>query len=94
MKSIITNDFKKCFLCGSSEWIEIHHIFGASNRKHSTEDGLVVPLCHNCHNEPPNGIHHNRQNEVKLKKYGEIIWCQHYGKEPEDFLNRYHRNYL
>lgn len=94
VKSIITNDLTKCYICGSNQWIELHHIFGASNRKKSSEDGLVVPLCHYCHNEPPKGIHHNRNNELKLKKQAELKWCEYYKKTPKDFVKKYYRNYI
>ena len=66
--SIITNDFNKCFICNSYHWIEVHHVFGAANRNKSTQYGLVVPLCHYCHNEPPNGVHHNKANRLALQQ--------------------------
>lgn len=92
MKSIITNDKSKCFICGSTRWIEIHHIFGAANRKNSTKYGLVVPLCHYCHNEPPNGVHHNEEKNKWLKRIGQQRFIENYPEE--DFLKIFHRNYL
>lgn len=91
MKSIITDD-KHCFLCGSAQWIEIHHIFGGANRKNSTKYGLVVPLCHYCHNEPPNGVHHNKERMDQLHKIGQEKFEEVY---PDlDFLKIFHKNYL
>lgn len=83
MKSAITNDMTHCYLCGSSNWIEIHHIFNASNRKWSTKYGLVVPLCHYCHNEPPNGVHHNAERMNELRQVGQKAWEEHYGTREE-----------
>lgn len=91
-KSIITHDLKHCYLCGSSNWIEIHHIFGGSNRKHSTKYGLVVPLCHYCHNEPPNGVHFNKERMTYLRKIGQKAFEVNYPEE--NFLKIFHRNYL
>ncbi len=51
MKSIMTQDFTRCYLCGSTENLEIHHIMGGATRDKSTEYGLVVPLCRTCHDK-------------------------------------------
>ena len=61
----------RCFMCGSTNWLEKHHIFGGANRKLSEKYGLVVWLCHECHNEPPDGVHHNKENMAKLHKLGQ-----------------------
>lgn len=59
-------------MCGSSRWIERHHIFNGAYRKKSEKYGLVIDLCHYCHNEPPNGVHYNADNMKKLKRYGQL----------------------
>ena len=58
MKSIIQSE-RECFICGSP-YVEEHHIFGGAYRKKSEQYGLKVFLCHCDHNEPPNGVHHNK----------------------------------
>ena len=94
---------KTCFLCGKTAYTERHHIFsGTANRKLSEEDGLVVDLCHSCHNEPPNGVHFNKDNMHRLHVHGQRIWEM--GKIVNDgltdeqareaFIKRYGRNYL
>ena len=94
---------KTCFLCGRTAYTERHHIFsGTANRKLSEEDGLVVDLCHSCHNEPPNGVHFNKDNMHRLHVHGQRIWEM--GKIVNDgltdeqareaFIKRYGRNYL
>lgn len=91
MYSIIS-DKKQCYICGSTIWLEVHHVFPASNRKNSTKYGLVVCLCHSCHNEPPNGVHHNRERAEWLKRIGQRKFNEHY---PElDFMRIFGRNYL
>jgi hypothetical protein len=83
---------RECWLCGSTYWIESHHVFGASNKKNSEKFGLVVDLCHFCHNEPPNGIHFNRENELRLKReFQQKFEDEHPG---ESFLKIFGKNYL
>ena len=89
--SIISNEHR-CFMCGSTKFLELHHIFNGADRKKSTKYGLVVFLCHNCHNEPPNGVHYNRQNMDKLREIGQKAFIENY---PElDFMKIFHRNYI
>lgn len=93
---------KPCFLCGRYAYTERHHIFGGANRRLSEQDGLVVDLCHSCHNEPPNGVHFNKDNMHRLHVHGQRIWEM--GKIVNDgmtdeqareaFIKRYGRNYL
>lgn len=91
MHSIIS-DKKECFICGSTNWLELHHVFNASNRNNSTKYGLVVYLCHWCHNEPPNGVHHNRERMRWLKAEGQKAFIKHYPNL--DFMKIFKRNYL
>lgn len=93
MKSIISNE-KRCYMCGSYQWIEIHHIFGAANRDKSTKYGLVVPLCHYCHNEYPNGVHQNKENRLKLQRIAQMRAMKKYGWTTEEFIKIFGKNYL
>lgn len=48
--SIFTNDFKHCFYCGKEQnRLDLHEVWGGSNRKRSMLNGFVVPLCRDCH---------------------------------------------
>ena len=58
---------RKCYLCGRNWAIEKHHVFGGSSRKKSEKYGMTVDLCHWCHNEPPDGVHHNSGVNHRLK---------------------------
>ena len=91
MDSIISKE-KRCYLCGSENWIESHHIFGAADRKKSEKYGLKVYLCHYCHNEPPNGVHHNAGNNRLLKQIGQRAFMLKYPNL--DFMAIFGRNYL
>ena len=95
------NERKPCFLCGRYAYTERHHIFGAANRKLSEQDGLVVDLCHSCHNEPPNGVHFNKERMDALRRYGQTVYENNLvgdGKTRQEarqaFIKRYGKNYL
>ena len=95
MNSIITGNEKgKCFICGRYCQTEAHHIFGGGNRKKSEKLGLKVDLCHYCHNEPPNGVHFNAENNNRLKAIGQKAAMLVYHWTVEDFIKEMGRNYL
>lgn len=85
MKSIIQKDKNECYMCGSQQWLEEHHIFEGANRKLSEKYGLKVYLCHYCHNEPPRGVHFNKDNMLLLKQQGQIAFMNYYNKTIEEF---------
>jgi len=91
IKSIISTE-KKCVMCGSVVWLERHHIFNNAYRDLSEQYGLVVWLCHYCHNEPPNGVHFNKVNMHKLKALGQKAFNEHYPNL--NFMDIFKRNYL
>lgn len=95
MDSIFERDRKdRCFLCGYNATIEKHHIFGGSNRKKSEKYGLTVHLCHWCHNEPPNGVHHNKERRLLLQQTAQMQWQETFGKTEADFIQEFGRSYL
>ena len=89
-------DYKQCFICGRNRHagLERHHIFNGANRKLSEQDGLVVYLCHDCHNEPPLGVHYNAEMMRWLKQKGQKMAMEKYGWTKEEFVQRYGKNYL
>ena len=95
-KSIIKGTQKGvCYLCRRFGATEEHHIFGGiANRKKSERDGLKVDLCHFCHNEPPNGVHFNKDRNNRLRQIGQKAWMDYYGKTIEEFIEEYGKNYL
>lgn len=83
---------RECFICGRTSNLERHHIFGASNRKKSEQYGLTVDLCHWHHNEPPQGVHFNRINDLTLKMHGQMKFQK---EHPElSFREIFGKNYL
>lgn len=81
-------------MCGSSRWIEKHHIFNGAYRKKSEKYGLVIDLCHYYHNEPPNGVHFNSDKMKKLKRYGQLKAMSENGWTVEEFIHQFGKNYL
>lgn len=89
--SIITNDMRHCYVCGSSH-VEIHHIYGAANRPLSTKFGLVVPLCNFHHTGSGEAVHFNKQFADDLHKLGQQRFEEAYPNE--DFIKIFGRSYL
>ena len=90
-KSIITSDMRTCYLCGSTRFIEIHHIYSNCNRDKSTKYGLVVPLCRECH-RGSKGVHSDYSKMRYLREIGQRKFMEVY---PElDFMKIFRRNYL
>ena len=95
-KSIIQDKKSgRCYLCGAQGvLLEEHHVFGGGCRKLSEHFGLKVYLCHPCHNEPPKGVHFNREEREKLQARVQKIAMRHFGWTTEDFIRIYGRNYV
>lgn len=82
-----------CFLCGRYANLERHHIFGSAMRKKSEKYGLVVNLCHDCHNEK-GGVHHNAELMQKFHEYGQKKAMEENGWTVDDFRREFYKNYL
>ena len=82
-----------CELCGRWSELEKHHVFNGAYRKKSEKYELTVYLCHECHNEPPNGIHHNAEAARMLKKEFQIKAQNIYGWTDEQFMRLFGKNY-
>lgn len=90
MKSIVQEN-KECYFCGTTQCLELHHIFEGRNRQNSEKYGLKVYLCHDHHNEPRIGVHFNPIHMKLLKIIGQLYFEKTY---DEDFLDIFRRNYL
>ena len=95
-KSIMQEDSTSCFLCGrngSGDPLECHHVFGASNRKYSDEDGLVVYLCGNrCHRNGNMSAHKSAVTAELLKAEAQKAYEEKHSRA--EFMTRYGKNYL
>jgi len=89
---------KRCFLCGANgadDPLDLHHIFGAANRKKSTKYGLTVYLCHNrCHIFGGMSVHQNAKTNMQLKRYGQLKAMQENQWSVDDFIREFGKSYL
>lgn len=93
---------RSCARCGTTNWLERHHILGGANRKKSEKYGYVIDLCHYCHNEPPNGAHFNKEFmdylRAEAQKHFEATQKEKAAKMGltvrEWFIKEFGRNYL
>ena len=90
--------YRICFICKRSETsynrLEVHHIFGGGNRSKSDRLGLTVTLCHNCHNEPPYGVHFNKKMADYIHRYGQEKCMTEQGWSEERFIKEFGKSYL
>lgn len=94
VKSIVFPMLGRCQICNSTKLVATHEIFfGSANRKKSIEDGMVVNLCGEHHNLGTDGVHFNKELDLKLKRTAQQKWEQTYGSR-DDFIKRYGRSYL
>ena len=93
VKSLL-QDKEVCYRCGTTQDLQLHHIFyGTANRKLSDIDGCVVYLCQR-HHTGAQGVHFNKKIDLTLKARCELAWLEYYDKTIDDFIARYGRNYL
>lgn len=92
--SILQEKTDTCFICGkpATEW---HHIFNSFNKGISEKYGLMVHLCHNCHNEPPDGLHFNSKRMKALQREAqEALAVREDWTTSEDIINTFGYNLL
>lgn len=85
--SILTKDMDSCFLC-KYQLVDIHEIYGGSNRKKSMEHGFCVPLCR---------YHHEMVTNKPLQNLVLKQMCQKEFEKNhtrEEFMIIIGRNYL
>lgn len=92
MKSILQTE-KECYVCKTTQSLQLHHIFFGRNRKRADKEGCTCYLCQ-YHHTGSGGVHNNRELDLKLKKLCEARWLEYYSKGIDDFIERYGKNYL
>mgnify|MGYP007069890089 FL=1 len=92
MKSLMSSE-KKCWVCGTDQAIEEHHVFpGWARRKLSDKYGCTVYLCHKHHNEPPEGVHYNKALDKLLKAECQKRFEEKYSHE--EFMRIFGKNWI
>lgn len=89
IKSIITNNFDVCYVCGKPRQ-QFHHIMNGAYRKKSEKYGLIIPICEQCHRE----VHDSPDQELnrKLKADAESKFLMIYSFDT--WMSAFHKNYL
>lgn len=87
IKSIITNDFDHCYLCGRTE-PQIHHIMNKYHKRKSEKWGLLIPLCYKCHAK----LHDNDNNMNQMRKMGQRKFEEIYSRDM--WMYEFGKNYL
>lgn len=74
---------------------EVFH--GVRNRQKSIDDGLVIFLTPEMHRTGKYSFHKNPKfwkDTIEIQKIAQRAWMDYYGKNEDDFRERYGRNYL
>jgi len=85
--SLITADLEHCFVCGTTQNLQEHHIFYGKNRKISDKHRLTIPLCFRCHHN----LHRNIELDLKIKQYAQMEFEKNFSFE--EFMKLVGRNY-
>lgn len=91
MKSIL-QDEKKCYVTEHTNALHKHHIYGASNRKISEDNGFWVWLTPEYHNMSDRGVHFNKEFDTLLKQECQAKYEETHSRE--DFIALIGRSYL
>ena len=89
MESIISTE-RKCFICGKTVNLQVHHCWHGSNRKKADRDGLTVNLCFECHSK----LHDKGEGDRYLMEIAERAWLKSTGGTVKDFIERYGKNLI
>lgn len=98
MDSIIQKDNSHCFLCGMNsnlEPLDVHHVYGSSNRKLSEKYGLKIYLHHSkCHIFGKHSVHQDAEINRKVKSIVQRRAMEYYHWSEADFCNIFGKSYL
>ena len=84
---------RRCYFCRSTYNVHLHHIFGGTaNRKQSEKHGFKVFLCGFHHNMSNEGVHFNRELDLKLKRECQAKFEETHSRE--EFMKIIGKNYL
>lgn len=96
LRSIMTDDLKHCYYCGTDENVELHHCIhgNKTNRSLATQYHLLVGCCSECH-RGLYGVHgkYGREKDLKLQAEAQEAWEKRRVKKgkstPENVRNEW-----
>lgn len=78
-KSIVEDDPSVCYVCGCTEGLQRHHIFGGNrNKTWSERYGLTVHLCYRHHLDHHDGVHFDTKLAERLHQEGQRAFERKY----------------
>jgi len=84
-----------CYVCGCKTNLHQHEaIFGTAHRQLSIREGLVFYLCSKHHNMSSEGVHQNRELDLKLKRIAQAEWLKQHNNDIDLWMKIFRRNYL
>lgn len=93
MKKISLQNCKECYVCKTKIGLHHHEIFyGSANRKKSIAYGCQVWLCGSHHNLSDEGVHYNKELDIRLKRLAQTEFEASYSHEK--FMQVFHKNYI
>ena len=94
MKSILQHE-KECLVCHTTRNLHDHHVFEGGtngNRKMSEKYGMKIWLCAYHHNMSDEGIHFNKELDLKVKKMAQEVFELSHTRE--EFREIFGKSYL
>ena len=92
-KSILQSE-RECWVCGTTQNLHHHHvIYNTANRKLSEKYGLWVYLCGRHHNLSNEGVHFNRDLDLRLKQFAQKVFEAKIGTR-DDFRAIFGKSYI
>lgn len=93
MKSVFQKE-KVCFVTGSTEGLEEHHIlYGNGRRDKSDKYGYVIWLRFDYHNDKKHSVHKNSVFDLELKQMAQRHFEKYHGTR-DDFISEFGMNYF
>lgn len=93
INSIMSDDYK-CYVCGNTKYLNVHHVFyGTANRQNSEDYGCWIYLCTRHHTMGSSAIHNNRVLDNRIKRLCQQKWEERFGGRDE-FIKVFGRSYL
>lgn len=90
-KSLLQTE-RECYICGSVNGLEKHHIFaGHANRPISESEGFWCYLCHN-HHTGTDGAQYNKELNLKLKQDAQFAYEKTHSRG--EWMKLIGKNYL
>lgn len=88
MKSVLTDDMTKCYVCGNP-YVDVHHcIHGNGRRQIADRYKMVVPLCRKHHEE----AHHNKIIDGYFKQLAQTWYEENIGTR-QDFIEEFGKSW-